>query len=112
MLLEEPDRKITSMQVDQDVKCGEGKVVYDLLGTIAHVLDPKCGGNLVGHIHVGKCYHSRKEVSNSTEEGGVGGVAHALDPNCGGNLMALIHVGKCYRSRKEMSSGTEGGGGI
>ena len=53
---------IVSPQVDQDIKCSEGEVVYDLLGTIAYVVDPKCGGNLVAHIHVGKQYHSRKEV--------------------------------------------------
>ena len=62
------------------------------------MLDPKCGGNLMAHIHVGKCYHSRKEVSNGSEEGGVGGIAHVLDLKCGGNLMAHNHVGKCYHS--------------
>ena len=34
------------------------------------MLDPKCGGNLMAHIHVGKCYHSRKEMSSGTEGGG------------------------------------------
>ena len=42
------------------------------MGGIAHVLDPKCGGNLMAHNHVGKYYHSRKKVSSGAEEGGNG----------------------------------------
>ncbi|XP_068742423.1 PAN2-PAN3 deadenylation complex catalytic subunit PAN2-like, partial [Montipora capricornis] len=43
------------------VKCSENEIVYDLLATVGHVQDPKSGGNLVAHIHVGTTYHSRKE---------------------------------------------------
>ncbi|MBN3275065.1 PAN2 protein, partial [Polyodon spathula] len=40
----------------------QGAVVYDLVVTVPHVLDPRTGGNLVAHIKVGETYHQRKEV--------------------------------------------------
>ncbi|XP_043939602.1 PAN2-PAN3 deadenylation complex catalytic subunit PAN2 [Protopterus annectens] len=39
----------------------EGVYIYDLFGTVAHVLDPRTGGNLVAHIKIGETYHQRKE---------------------------------------------------
>ncbi|XP_064647285.1 PAN2-PAN3 deadenylation complex catalytic subunit PAN2-like isoform X2 [Lineus longissimus] len=42
-------------------------VYYDLLATIAHVTDPKTGGNLVAHIHGGDLYHQRKEKVTCTQ---------------------------------------------
>ncbi|XP_075757995.1 PAN2-PAN3 deadenylation complex catalytic subunit PAN2 isoform X2 [Pelodiscus sinensis] len=35
--------------------------VYDLMATVVHILDPRTGGSLVGHIKVGETYHQRKE---------------------------------------------------
>ncbi|KXJ22921.1 PAB-dependent poly(A)-specific ribonuclease subunit PAN2 [Exaiptasia diaphana] len=43
------------------VKCGENEVIYDLHATVGFIQDPKAGGNLVAHVHVGTTYHSRKE---------------------------------------------------
>uniref|UniRef100_A0A4W3GSH1 PAB-dependent poly(A)-specific ribonuclease subunit PAN2-like n=1 Tax=Callorhinchus milii TaxID=7868 RepID=A0A4W3GSH1_CALMI len=39
----------------------ENTFLYDLVVTVAHVLDPRTGGNLVAHIKVGETYHQRKE---------------------------------------------------
>ncbi|NXP77006.1 PAN2 protein, partial [Ramphastos sulfuratus] len=35
--------------------------IYDLMATVVHILDPRTGGSLVGHIKVGETYHQRKE---------------------------------------------------
>lgn len=35
--------------------------MYDLMATVVHILDPRTGGSLVGHIKVGETYHQRKE---------------------------------------------------
>uniref|UniRef100_H3BHA3 PAN2-PAN3 deadenylation complex catalytic subunit PAN2 n=1 Tax=Latimeria chalumnae TaxID=7897 RepID=H3BHA3_LATCH len=39
----------------------EGTYIYDLMVTVAHILDSRTGGNLVAHIRVGETYHQRKE---------------------------------------------------
>ncbi|KAM4699078.1 PAN2-PAN3 deadenylation complex catalytic subunit PAN2 [Discoglossus pictus] len=39
----------------------EATYVYDLMATVAHILDPRTGGSLVAHIKVGETYHQRKE---------------------------------------------------
>lgn len=40
----------------------ESVYIYDLMATVVHILDPRTGGSLVGHIKVGETYHQRKEV--------------------------------------------------
>lgn len=40
----------------------ENTYLYDLVVTVAHILDPRTGGSLVAHIKVGETYHQRKEV--------------------------------------------------
>ncbi|XP_069762470.1 PAN2-PAN3 deadenylation complex catalytic subunit PAN2 isoform X3 [Narcine bancroftii] len=39
----------------------ENTYLYDLVVSVAHVLDPRTGGSLVAHIKVGETYHQRKE---------------------------------------------------
>ncbi|XP_059812328.1 PAN2-PAN3 deadenylation complex catalytic subunit PAN2 isoform X2 [Hypanus sabinus] len=39
----------------------ENTYLYDLVVTVAHILDPRTGGSLVAHIKVGETYHQRKE---------------------------------------------------
>lgn len=50
-------------------KCSvkEGEVVYELLASVAHIREPKTGGNLVAHVHVGETYHQRKEGVTTTQ---------------------------------------------
>jgi len=43
-------------------KCTENEIIYDLHATVGYIQDPKAGGNLVAHVHVGTTYHHRKEV--------------------------------------------------
>jgi len=45
----------------------EGYAVYELLASVAHIRDPKSGGNLVAHINVGETYHQRKEGVTTTQ---------------------------------------------
>ena len=52
------------------MKCVEGEVVYDLFASLGHIQDPKSGGNLVAHVHVGNTYHQRKEVSDHAPKKG------------------------------------------
>nr|CAB3264643.1 PAB-dependent poly(A)-specific ribonuclease subunit PAN2 [Phallusia mammillata] len=42
-------------------------VEYELYCTVAHVNDPRTGGNLVAHINVGKTFHQRKEGVTHTQ---------------------------------------------
>lgn len=39
----------------------ESTYIYDLMATVAHILDTRTGGSLVAHIKVGETYHQRKE---------------------------------------------------
>lgn len=45
----------------------DGKMVYELLASVAHIRDAKSGSNLVAHIHVGETYHQRKEGVTTTQ---------------------------------------------
>ncbi|MGH0165436.1 UNVERIFIED_CONTAM: hypothetical protein FKN15_073270 [Acipenser sinensis] len=56
--------EVTSWSEGEELSSSEeaqGAVVYDLVVTVPHVLDPRTGGNLVAHIKVGETYHQRKE---------------------------------------------------
>lgn len=41
--------------------------MYELLASVAHIREPKTGGNLVAHVHVGETYHQRKEGVTTTQ---------------------------------------------
>ena len=45
----------------------DGEEVYELLASVAHIREPKTGGNLVAHVHVGETYHQRKEGVTTTQ---------------------------------------------
>uniref|UniRef100_A0A8C4NAI4 PAN2-PAN3 deadenylation complex catalytic subunit PAN2 n=1 Tax=Eptatretus burgeri TaxID=7764 RepID=A0A8C4NAI4_EPTBU len=45
----------------------EESVMYDLMASVAHVLDPRTGGNLTAHIRVPQTYHQRKEGVTHTQ---------------------------------------------
>lgn len=42
-------------------------MIYELLASVAHIREPKTGGNLVAHVHVGETYHQRKEGVTTTQ---------------------------------------------
>uniref|UniRef100_H2YM50 USP domain-containing protein n=1 Tax=Ciona savignyi TaxID=51511 RepID=H2YM50_CIOSA len=42
---------------------GKPYIEYELFATVAHIDDPRTGGNLVAHVNVGEKYHQRKEFS-------------------------------------------------
>ncbi|XP_028929154.1 PAN2-PAN3 deadenylation complex catalytic subunit PAN2 isoform X3 [Ornithorhynchus anatinus] len=46
---------------EAEAEAEEGVCLYDLMATVVHVLDPRTGGSLAGHIKVGETYHQRKE---------------------------------------------------
>ena len=45
----------------------EDVVYYELYGTVAHIRDPKTGGNLISNVFVGEKYHQRKERVTCTQ---------------------------------------------
>uniref|UniRef100_H2YM51 USP domain-containing protein n=1 Tax=Ciona savignyi TaxID=51511 RepID=H2YM51_CIOSA len=42
-------------------------IEYELFATVAHIDDPRTGGNLVAHVNVGEKYHQRKEGVTHTQ---------------------------------------------
>uniref|UniRef100_UPI00358EBC1D PAN2-PAN3 deadenylation complex catalytic subunit PAN2 isoform X2 n=1 Tax=Myxine glutinosa TaxID=7769 RepID=UPI00358EBC1D len=52
---------------DQGDANKEERVIYDLMASVAHVLDPRTGGNLTAHIRVPQTYHQRKEGVTHTQ---------------------------------------------
>ncbi|XP_074658834.1 PAN2-PAN3 deadenylation complex catalytic subunit PAN2-like [Tubulanus polymorphus] len=62
--LEDGQLKIVNRPSELDEKqtdASERVCYYDLYGTVGHIQDPKSGGNLVSHVHVGDSYHRMKE---------------------------------------------------
>uniref|UniRef100_H2YM48 USP domain-containing protein n=1 Tax=Ciona savignyi TaxID=51511 RepID=H2YM48_CIOSA len=46
---------------------GKPYIEYELFATVAHIDDPRTGGNLVAHVNVGEKYHQRKEGVTHTQ---------------------------------------------
>ena len=50
-------------QPDDTVQFATRGVYYDLLASVAHIVDGETAGALVSHINVSSRYHQKKEVS-------------------------------------------------